>query len=132
MPQKENDARVCLCDSIPNTKTNQAPTSPEPETPASHWTLHIHATGLRPSDAAANALRLIGTMVQSHHQKGHAAGATDGNATGRWVHQQPYDPAYLEELWKRGAKAWEGVKDVNVWLEEVRGTKPQTDDIGRL
>ncbi len=46
--------------------------------------LTIEAVGLRQSDAAAQALTLIGTMMQDAHDKGHSCGGTTGNAAGRW------------------------------------------------
>ena len=51
---------------------------------ASHSRLTIEACGLRQSDAAAYALRLIGMMMQEAHTKGHCCGGTNGNASGKW------------------------------------------------
>lgn len=46
---------------------------------------HIEAIGLRQSDAAAYALRLIGMMMQEAHTKGHSCGGETGNASGNWT-----------------------------------------------
>ena len=48
--------------------------------------MHIEAVGLRQSDAAAYALRLIGMMMQEAHTKGHCCGGETGNASGNWEH----------------------------------------------
>ena len=50
----------------------------------SGYRLTIEAVGLRQSDAAAFALRLIGSMMQEPHNKGHGCGGELGNASGNW------------------------------------------------
>lgn len=52
--------------------------------PGSGYRLTIEAVGLRQSDAAAYALRLIGSMMQEAHTKGHSCGGELGNASGNW------------------------------------------------
>lgn len=52
--------------------------------PALGYRLTIEAVGLRKSDAAAYALRLIGMMMQEAHRKGHSCGGELGNASGNW------------------------------------------------
>lgn len=46
--------------------------------------LHLEAVGLRQSDAAAYALRLLGMMMQEAHTRGHSCGGETGNASGNW------------------------------------------------
>ncbi len=48
------------------------------------YRLCIEAVGLRQSDAAAFALRLIGMMIQDGHTKGYSCGGETGNASGNW------------------------------------------------
>jgi len=50
----------------------------------SGYRLTIEAVGLRQSDAAAYALRLIGMMMQEAHTNGHSCGGELGNASGNW------------------------------------------------
>lgn len=49
-----------------------------------HARLTIDAVGLRKSDAASYALRLIGMMLEDPHDKGHSVGGDNGNASGKW------------------------------------------------
>ena len=53
------------------------------ESPAG-YRLVIEAVGLRKSDAAAFALRLIGQMIQDPSEKGHSCGGETGSASGNW------------------------------------------------
>jgi hypothetical protein len=55
-----------------------------PASGGSGYRLTIEAVGLRQSDAAAYALRLIGMMMQEAHTKGHSCGGELGNASGNW------------------------------------------------
>ena len=60
----------------------------------SGYRLTIEAFGLRQSDAAAYALRLIGSMMQEAHTKGHSCGGERGNASGNWENLgSPNDPS---------------------------------------
>ncbi len=60
----------------------------------SGYRLTIEAVGLRQSDAAAYALRLIGSMMQEAHTKGHSCGGETGSASGNWENVGiPNDPS---------------------------------------
>ena len=57
--------------------SNVAPTD-------SGYRMKIESVGLSQSDAASYALRLIGSMMQQAHTKGHSCGGELGNASGNW------------------------------------------------
>jgi hypothetical protein len=66
----------------------------QPLHPIIGYRLTIDAIGLRQSDAAAFALRLIGMMMQEAHSKGHSCGGELGNAVGGWkIIERPNEKA---------------------------------------
>ena len=48
------------------------------------WRIKLEAIGTSQSDAAANALKVIGMMMNIPNGRGYSCGGTDGNASGRW------------------------------------------------